>query len=152
MSRTITFKGQLAMGLEERIKLSTNDGLTGYKIKEFKIISSTPGANDSEFVAKVRLNADPNIGPVVDFNDPDVVAVVYLKEGAGVNQGVHDVIIFDKETFNQDVFISITDASTGTIPCNYYLELESFKLDLNSSTYHTIKNIRSATQAWNNII
>ena len=147
MSRTITFKGQLAMGLEERIKLSTNDGLTGYKIKEFKIISSTPGANDSEFVAKVRLNADPNIGPVVDFNDPDVVAVVYLKEGAGVNQGVHDVIIFDKETFNQDVFISITDASTGTIPCNYYLELESFKLDLNSSTYHTIKNIRSATQA-----
>ena len=38
MSKTITFKGQLPIGVEEKIHLSTNDGLTGYRIKKFQII------------------------------------------------------------------------------------------------------------------
>jgi len=141
-----TFRGQIPMGLEIKIHLSTNDGLTGYRINKFQLISNAPGANDNEFVGKIKTKADPNIDATVDFNDSDLLAVVYLKEGAGVNQGVNDVIIFDNETFNQDAFVNITDASGGTTPCNFYLELEQFKIDLNTSTFHTLKNIRSKTQ------
>tara|TARA_R110002110_G_scaffold106238_1_gene266459 strand:- start:14 stop:460 length:447 start_codon:yes stop_codon:yes gene_type:complete len=141
-----TFRGQIPMGLEIKIHLSTNDGLTGYRINKFQLISNAPGANDNEFVGKIKTKADPNIDATVDFNDSDLLAVVYLKEGAGVNQGVNDVIIFDNETFNQDAFVNITDASGGTTPCNFYLELEQFKIDLNTSTFHTLKNIRSRTQ------
>ena len=36
MSKIKTFKGQLAMGVQEKIHLSTNDGLTAYRINKFK--------------------------------------------------------------------------------------------------------------------
>ena len=51
-----TFKGQLPIGLEQKIHLSTNDGLTGYRVKKFQVISSTPATGNVEFVAKLMLN------------------------------------------------------------------------------------------------
>ena len=147
MSKIITFKGKLNIGTEEKINLSTNNGLTGYRISKFEIISSTPHAADVALVAKVRLTSDPNIGPAVDFSDTDLMAVNTYEDKASSNYPTHETIIFDRETFNQDVFVTMADADSNTTPANYYLELETFKLDLNESTYHTIKNIRSATQA-----
>lgn len=138
---TVTYRGQLPTGQQERLHLSTNNGLTGYRIKKFNIISSQPGDN-YEYVVKVRLTSDDNVGATVNFNDPSIVAVAYFKEGSGTNQGVNDIIIMDSETFNQDVFITAADASGNTIPVNYYLELEKMKLDLNASTFSTLKNIR----------
>ena len=143
MSKIITFKGKLPIDVEEKIHLSTNDGLTGYRINEFKIMSSQPGVASHELVGKVRLTADSNIGPTVDFNDTDLLAAVFQMDLEVGN----DVIIFDKETFNQDIFVQIGSASGSTVPANFYLELEQFKIDLNSSTYHTLRNIRSRTQA-----
>jgi len=148
MSRIITFKGKLPMGLQERLHLSTNDGLTGYRINKFELIAATPGSSNSEFIGQIFLTDQTgSIGNAIDFSNADLIAVNFRKsvgnDGLGADS---DVIIFDKETFNQDVFISITDATGNTVECNYYIELEQFKLDLNSSTYHTLKNIRSATQ------
>ena len=137
-----TYKGKIAMDVETKIHLSTNDGLTGYRINQFKIMSSQPGVASHELVGKVRLTADPNVGPVVDFNDTDLLAAVFQQDLEVGN----DVIIFDKETFNQDIFVQIGSASGSTVPANFYLELEQFKLDLNTSTYHTLKSIRSSKQ------
>ena len=137
-----TYKGKIAMDVETKIHLSTNDGLTGYRINQFKIMSSQPGVASHELVGKVRLTADPNVGPVVDFNDTDLLAAVFQQDLEVGN----DVIIFDKETFNQDIFVQIGSASGSAVPANFYLELEQFKLDLNTSTYHTLKSIRSSKQ------
>ena len=52
MSKIITFKGKLPIDVEEKIHLSTNDGLTGYRINQFKIISSQPGVASHELVGK----------------------------------------------------------------------------------------------------
>ena len=149
MSRIITFKGKLDMGLQERLHLSTNNGLKGYRINKFQIISSTPGATNTELVGQIFLTDQTgSIGPTVDFSDSDLLAVAYFKERANDFYG-HGIgpIIFDKETFNQDIFVNLTDAASGTVPANYYIELEQFDLILNESTYHTVKNIRSKTQA-----
>ena len=35
MSKTISFKGQLAMGTQDIINLKTNNGKTGYKVTKF---------------------------------------------------------------------------------------------------------------------
>jgi len=137
-----TFRGKLPIDVEEKIHLSTSDGLTGYRIKQFKIISSQPGVASHELVGKVRLTADPNVGPTVDFNDTDLLAAVFHMD---LEVGT-DVIIFDQETFNQDIFVQIGSANGSTVPANFYIELEQMKLDLNHSTYITIKNIRSRTQ------
>jgi hypothetical protein len=148
MSKIKTYKGQLPIGEQEKIHLSTNNGLTGYKIKKFEIISDAPGTRTNELVAKIYLTSQAsNITSTVDFSDSDLLAVNYQKNVAGENfSAIGNPIIFDKETFNQDIFIYITDASGGTNPANFYLELEQFPIDLNTSTYHTLKNIRSRTQ------
>ena len=146
MSKIKTFKGQLPIGVEEKIHLSTRDGLTGYRIKDFKIMSNTPGVSTAqELVGKIRLTTDSNIGPTVDFSDADLLAVSCVFYSGNTNP-TSERIIQDKETFNQDIFISISDAAGATIPCNFYIELEQFSIDLNTSTYHTLKNIRSKTQ------
>jgi hypothetical protein len=146
MSIIKTYKGQLPIGVEEKIHLSTNDGLTGYRINKFQIISSTPGTGNVELVAKITITPDTNIGPTVDFSDSDLLAVNYTRDGTTNERPYTENIIFDKETINQDIFINITDAGGATTPANFYLELEQFKLDLNTSTYHTLKNIRSETE------
>jgi len=145
-----TFKGQIPIGLEIKLHLSTNDGLMGYRINKFQLMPSLPGTATAELIGKIRLTADPNITTTVDFNDSDLIGVVYYQnvpeQGSGAGQSVSNNIVLDNETFNQDIFINIVDATGNTNPCNYYLELEQFKLDLNHSTYITIKNIRSRTQ------
>mgnify|MGYP003154620801 CR=1 FL=1 len=145
MSKIKTFKGQLPIGEQEKLHLSTNDGLTAYKIKKFEIISDAPGTRTNELVAKIYLTDQTgNITSTVNFSDTDLLAVNYQKNTAGENfSTIANPIIFDRETFNQDIFVYITDASGNTHPANFYIELEQFSIDINTSTYHTLKNIRS---------
>ena len=147
MSKIKTYKGKLPIGEQEKIHLSTNDGLTGYKLKDFRVMASVPGSATATFVAKVYLTDQTgNIAATVDFSDADLLGVSFANFSSSVNSPSYETIIFDKETFNQDIFIYITDPDGGTQPGNFYIELEQFSLDLNTSTYHTLKNIRSRTQ------
>ena len=150
MSVIKTYKGQLPIGEQEKIHLSTNDGLTGYRLKDFKIMGNKPGHTSGgtyEYIAKIFLTDQTgNITDNVDFSDADLLAAIYQQDSASAADNQAQVIMLDKETFNQDIFVYIVDASGNTEPCNFYIELEQFKLDLNSSTYHTLKNIRSRTQ------
>ncbi len=148
MSQMITFKGKLPIGEQQKLHLSTNNGLTGYRISKFQIISSTPGATAAvEYVGKIYLTDQTgNIDATADLSDSDLLAVVYYQDhDSSANDSSADIIL-DKETFNQDIFVYITDAAGGTVPASYYIELEKFAIDLNTSTYHTLKNIRSKTQ------
>ena len=141
-----TFKGKLAMGLQEKIHLSTNDGLTGYRINKFQIISETPGVSNVEMIAQIfTTDQTGSISAAVDFSNADLLAIATYF-GEQTTKILNDYIIFDNETFNQDIFINITDAGGNTVECNFYLELEQFKIDLNTSTFHTLKNIRTETQ------
>ncbi len=143
-----TFKGKIDIGTEDHLRLSTNDGLTGYRIKKFRIISSVPGGANTEMIGQIFLTSQiGSIGTTVDFSDSDLLAVALYHDADSTSYAFNDTVIFDSETFNQDIYVNITDPSGATNPGNYYIELEQFKLNLNESTYHTVKNIRSSTQA-----
>ena len=144
MSRIVSFRGQLNMGVEERIPLSTNKGLIGYKVKKFQILSSTPGVGDVEYIAQIYKTEDAaNINTTPDFSDNRLIAVAYYQDDSSISHSSSVDIIFDNEKFNQDIFINITDAGGGTKRCNYYIELEQMKLDLNEQTVATLKDIRN---------
>ena len=146
MSRIISYKGKIAIGLQDRIRLRTLNGKVGYKINKFELISSTPGAADSEFVGKITRVKDPNIGPTVNFTDADLLAVNYTAFAQVYNTPVaQQIIILDNEKFNQDIFVNITDASSNTVPCNYYIELETLDLSDLETTMMTLQSIRSIT-------
>jgi hypothetical protein len=143
MSKTLSYRGQLPIGVEERIRLRTIKGKIGYRIKQFQIISSTPGAVVSELVGKITKVKDPNIGPVIDFSDADLMAISYTQETTSSSGGSNQIIIFDNEPTNQDIFVSISDAGSGTTPANYYIELETMSLDETETTMLTLKSLRT---------
>ena len=74
-----TFRGKLADGTQETIRLSTNDGLTGYKIHKLQIIPvnpSTAGAKESTVqIFTTKRSGTPSATiTTVDFTDPTLIA------------------------------------------------------------------------------
>jgi hypothetical protein len=146
MSKTISYTGQIDMGTQDKINLQTNNGKIGYKITKFQIISSTPGTTGSvEFVAKI-FNKDQtgSITPAVNFTDSNLLACAFYQDRANASSNT-ETIIFDNKQFNQNIFITIQDAEGGTIPCNYYIELERMSLSDIEATELTLQSIKTVT-------
>ena len=140
-----SFRGKIANDTEERIRLSTNNGLTGYRITKFQIISEDPNDATIKFVTKVSKSSvgSTAINDAVDFSDPNLLAVgSYNEAPGGQDQAGYGLIIFDNMVFNQDIFITHLDAGAENKAANYYLELEQMKLDLGEATVATLKDMR----------
>ena len=138
-----SFRGLIDNGGQHTIRLGTNDGMTGYKINKFQIITKEPGDTTQDLVVKIyKVEQDtvPTSGATVDFNDSMLMAVAHYSQNTTYfNQDT--TVIFDNEVVNQDIYITHTD-NDGSDPCNYYLELEQLKLDLNEQAVATLKDIR----------
>jgi len=137
-----TFRGLMADNTQDTIALHTNNGEMGYRIVNFQLFPATPGTTNFENVVKIYKISQSSISGTVDFSDNTLLAVGSLmgRGSSPVEQKLN--VIFDQEVFNQDIYITHTDADTGEA-CNYYIELEQFKLDLNENTVATLKDIRN---------
>ena len=149
-----TFRGLMASGAEQQINLHTNDGKTGYRVVKFQIIPNAPFAanTDSEHIVKIYKTKQTSVDGVIDFSDQTLlgVAIAAVAEERDSYPGVQpysseEMIIFDNEIFNQDIYVTVidVDAADSAQPCNYYIELEQVKLDLNESTVATLQSIRN---------
>ena len=145
MSKKISFKGTLPVGLQDRIKLSTINGKVGYKITKFQLVPVAPGTSNYEYVGKIfTKDQTGSISTTIDFTDSDLLAAIY-SAGKSAENVQPIVTIFDNQMFNQDIFVTIHDASGGTEPCNYYIELETMSLSDMETTMLTLQSIRTVT-------
>ena len=145
MSKILSFKGKVEMGLEDRIMLRTLNGKTGYKINKFNIMSTTPGQGNVEMIGQLFDKSQVgSISSTVDFTNNELMAVAMYHDGAA-NDTTHfeTSTIFDNEITNQNMFVSITDATGSTVACNYYIELEAIALTDIQSTQLTLKALRN---------
>jgi hypothetical protein len=145
-----TFRGLLVDGDQQRISLHSNNGAIGYRIVKFEAFFEKPGLVEQESVLqifKVEQAAPPVAATEVDFSNQTLIAAIFIAQHtspAYASPGYD--IIMDRDIFNQDIFITHTDQPVGTgESCNYYLELEEIKLDLNENTVATLKDIRNVT-------
>jgi hypothetical protein len=139
-----TFRGLVASGAQDTIVLHTNDGSIGYRVVKFEIITNQPGNTSQDLVCKiwkVSQTTIPTTGATIDFSDNTMLGVGWFPQST-TYFSQHSIIIFDKEVFNQDIYITNTDNDGGD-PCNYYLELEQVKLDINANTVATLKDMRN---------
>ena len=129
----------LADGAQERIPLQTNKGLVGYRIVKFQIIPQNAGSADVEGIMKI-YKVQTAVAAGFDFSDNTLLGGAFLsmRDGAYFNE----VIVFDNEIFNQDIYVNYFDASTGQ-GMNYYIELEQMDLALDEATVATLKDIRN---------
>ena len=139
-----TFRGLLADDAVQTISLHTNNGSMGYRIVKFELISSNPGTKDMEaYVTISKIPFTP--ATTIDLSDQTILAVGYWHQAGNLAYPDTDhKILFDKEVFNQDIYIGCNDVQDND-GINYYIELEQVKLDLNENTVATLKDIRNIT-------
>jgi len=139
-----TFRGQIADNRQDTIVLHTNDGSMGYRIVKFQIIPKEPFDKDQESVVKIYKVSQSSIDTLIDFSDNTLLAVAITTNENIVGTGymMPMQIIFDREIFNQDIYVTHRDQDNAEV-CNYYIELEQVKLDLSESTVATLKDIRN---------
>ena len=141
-----SFKGRLKDSHLTKISLGTADGSTGYRITKFRIMSEEPGTASVEHVVKIYKTEQTTVTGTVNFGDNTLIGAAFLtlSSGAGSYGNSGDVnVIFDNEVFNQDIWVTHEDNSSAAKACNFYIELESMKLDLNENTVVTLKDIRN---------
>ena len=131
----------MADATQDTIRLSTNNGLTGYRIVKFEVIAKSPFNATQESVLKIYKYKQDAIDGIIDFNDGTLLAIGVFKQHDSTSYMAWDSVIFDNEIFNQDIYITNYDAATGE-SMNYYLELEQVKLDVNEAAVATLKDMR----------
>ena len=136
-----TFRGQLAHETQDTIRLSTNNGLTGYKIVKFEIMQTDP-SEQPENAVKVYTHEQATIDANVNFNDPKLLAAGMLWSSTNQIYPHDKQIIFDNKIINQDIFITNFDEQFNAAALNYYLELEQIKLDHDEAAVATLKDMR----------
>jgi len=142
-----TYRGLLANSAEERIPLSTKDGSVGYRVIKFQIIDAAPGTLNTENIVKIYTESQTAVGidGAVDFSDNELLGMAFWVFNASNPQyATTDAVIFDREIFNQDIYITNRDVSGNASKCNYYIELEQMKLDHTQNMSVTLKAIRGS--------
>jgi len=142
MNRIISYRGLLADGGQNTINLHTNDGKTGYKIVKFQLFPKSPGSADYENVVKIYKVTQTSIDATVDFTDNTLLGAGYVEGYSGNADTDEHTVVFDNETFNQDIYITNKDVSTGE-NINYYIELEQVDLTEDQALVAIIKNLRN---------
>jgi len=138
-----SFRGQIEDGEIETIRLSTNNGLKGYRIVKLFIVGEDPASTTAEFTVKVFTVKPGSATAEINFNDPTLLGMAYLDQNNGSNYQPQPLIVFDNMTFNQDIYITNVESASDN-KVNYYLELEQVKLDLNEATVATLKDMRGS--------
>jgi len=133
----------LADGGQDTINLHTNDGKTGYKVVKFQAFPKDPGASDGELVVKVYTLLQSTVDAIVDLSSQTLAAVSYVNNyTSGFVGGNNETIIIDNMVFNQDIYVTASDAK-GSNPINYYIELEQVDLTEDQALVAIVKNLRN---------
>jgi len=139
-----TFRGILASGGQDHIRLQTIKGKVGYRIVKLQLITNAPTTVSAESVIKVYKEKQTTITDTIDFSDSTLLSVALWTSASSSHTYPEDVsVIFDNEVFNQDIYITHENSNTPYDPCNYYLELEVIRLDDAGAEYTTVKDLRT---------
>jgi len=137
-----SFRGLLADGGQDKIRLQTIKGKVGYRIVKFQIIGPQPGEGAMLDTVKIYKTEQTTIDNTIDFTDSNLLGMAFILQSSGITAPFDMVVIFDRVIFNQDIYITHVDTAATNV-CNYYLELEVIPLDDAGAEYTTLKDIRT---------
>ena len=124
-----TFRGRVDSAGQDTIYLAGGDVTSGYKIHKLQIMTYEPGNATQDLVLKIykkKQTSVPSSGATVDFLEDALIAVAWFSQ-ATADFSHFQIVIFDKEVVNQNLYVTNTD-NDGSDSCNYYLELEEVKM------------------------
>jgi len=137
-----TFRGRLADGGQDRIRLQTIKGKVGYRITKLAVMGPD-GSEAIDSVLKIYKEEQSAVDNIINFTDTSLLAAAVISQSSAATNYPEDVsVIFDQEIFNQDIYITLKGAGQSA-KVNYYLELEVIPLDDAGAEYTTLKDMRS---------
>jgi len=116
-----SFRGLLADGKEDEINLERQNVNLAYRIIKLQTIPTDPVGATTESVVKVFRESQSSIDYIIDFNDPDLLAVASGSHNQTSGSGTYNHVIFDNTLFSRNIYVT---ASANPGPVNYYIELE----------------------------
>jgi len=120
-----SFRGQVPDGKQKEINIQGSVGAIAWRITKFQTMDTAPGDNNIESICKIYRESQSSIDGVVDFNDAELLGVVYFTNNTSPNIiGQLSTIIFDRTIFVRNIFVTNNDGTGGALSINYYLELE----------------------------
>jgi len=141
---TKTYRGQLADGGQERLRLRTKNGKTGYRIVKLDIMSQEPyGSANGEHLVQVWSKEQSTIDANVDFSDSNLLAAAIGNNAtSGYTYPNVTTVVFDNAIVNQDIYVTHND-NQSTLRCNYHIELETIDLSDAQAAQTTLKALRT---------
>ena len=137
-----TFRGLLADGAQDRIRLGTIKGKVGYRIIKFQVIGADPTGANYESVSQIWKTEQATPVATINFTESDLLGMGMWSSESSLQYVSDDMtIIFDREIFNQDIYITHKCLQAGST--NYYLELEVIPLDDKGAEYTTVRDLRT---------
>ena len=137
-----TFRGLLADGGQNKIRLTTMKGKIGYRIVKFQIFPGDPGTQHYEATIKIYKIFQSTVDNTVDFSDGNLLGAAYYQDDNAKHYSSSTEIIFDVEIFNQDIFVTYIGTDSAISPMNYYIEIETMPLSDNAAAVSTLRDIR----------
>ena len=141
-----TFRGLLVQDAIDTVVLHTNDGSTGYRIVKFQLMPHVYGAGSGELesIVKIYKILQTTATEIIDFSDNTLLAAAIINnDTAADSYPTVLTTVFDNEIFNQDIYITHKNQHGDAAAVSYYFELEQIKLDINSNTVATLKDMRN---------
>jgi hypothetical protein len=138
-----TFRGLLASGAQERIRLQTIDGKKGYKIIKFQVFPGDPGSEHYEGTFKVYSVKQTVVDNNVSFSEQTLLASAYYQDDNAKHYNSSVDIVFDEVIFNQDIFVTYIGTDGATAAMNFYMELKRTNLDDVEASAVILKNFRN---------
>jgi hypothetical protein len=125
------FKGKLTSDdnalNQDTIHLSGGEIHEGYRVVKLELISVSESADISPIV-KLYTTKQSSVNQTIDFTESGLIGAAIYRQDSGNNYPVPYTVIFDKEVFNQDIYITYKDNETSGASVNYYLELEQITM------------------------
>jgi len=123
-----SFRGLLADGAQDRIRIEGATGEIAWRITKFQAFTNAPGAvSNAEHVLKIyREEASSPGDALVDFNDAALLGAIFLP--VKTSEFLHqEHVIFDNALFTRNIYV-VHNLAGGAGDCNYYIELEEVKV------------------------
>ena len=133
-----SFRGLLADGGEDEIRLERQNANVAYRIVKFEILPNDPAGSAGEFTVKIyRESQTGSITATIDFTETDLLAAGFFSaSNASQNYPLDAHVIFDNILFSRNIFVTAIDSDADS-SINYYIEIE--EVPVSASTLMQLK-------------
>jgi len=122
-----SFRGLLADGAQDKIRIEGATGEIAWRITKFQIIQAEPGEDSTESTVKIYREEQSSVNNTINFDDAELLAAAYYTEAASSNYPGFIAIVFDNALFSRNIYVQHYN-DDGSSACNYYIELEEVKV------------------------